>query len=344
MDGHKIIGRNKTVFIQNLKSKEIIRVGGSCIKYYLGYDYEKILDLLTQISMFQNWSVDRPLHNVWQGYRVDWETPEETITNIIRYFIWFAKHNGYVSKAAATKWNEDKAEELRNQRTQSNEDEYFNFKQKESTKDMVNGDINDFNTPPDPRHYTGKYAGDYAEDFKKWEKRVEEYHERISKIKDEEVQEVIDFIEENKDNNFVFNAWNFMRNGATIKLNLLNYITSVCSYFWGKNKREERKEKTEQASGWVGTIGEKMNFENLEIIYVSGYEGQYGWTNVYTLKDENGNIFTKFGKIGSEFIVNTSEFSEPEKGAIISATAEVKGHDEYKGSKRTVLGRFSKLK
>lgn len=333
---HKIIGRNKTVFIQNLKTKEIIRVGGSCIKYYLGYDYEKILDLLSQISMIQSWSISRPLHNIWQGYAYDWGEPEETITNIIKYFIWFAKNKGYVSKATATKWNEDKAQELR----QKGENEY-DFAPKQSTKDMVNGDINDFNSPPRRSDYKKSY--DYERAMEEWEKRVEEYHKRISNIKDSEVDEVVKFIEENKDNNFVFNAWNFMRNDKTIKLRLMNYITSVCSYFWGKMKREEPKIE-KQESNWVGTVGEKIDLENLEIVYVSGFQGDFGWQNVYTLKDKNGNIFTKFGVIDPKFIVNSGDFSSPEKGAIISATADVKKHDEYKGVKRTVLGRLSKTK
>jgi hypothetical protein len=63
------------------------------------------------------------------------------------------------------------------------------------------------------------------------------------------------------------------------------------------------------------------------------------------LKDQNGNIFTKFGTIGNQYIVKKND-SDPNNvivGDIISATAEIKKHDEYMGKKQTVLGRLSKL-
>lgn len=337
---NKVIGRNKTVFIKNIKSGEIIRVGGSCIKYYLGFDYEKILELLTLVSMIPSYSSDQPLTNVWHGYYENTEK-EESIKDIIRYFIWFAKNKGYISKASAEKYNQEKADELEKR----GEDPYSqNWKRKSSTKDLVSADIVDANTPPDPRNYRGRNsASDYEADLEAWQKRVEEYRKRLDNVSDTELQEVLDFIEENKSNNFVFNAWNFIRNDRTIRLGLMNYITSVCSYFWGKMKREDKVETEKKESQWVGTIGEKKRLENLEIIYVGGFNNEWGWTNIYTLKDNNGNIFTKFNDINPKFIVNSDDFSTPEKGAIISVNAEIKKHDEYKGTKRTVLGRLSKL-
>ncbi len=149
----------------------------------------------------------------------------------------------------------------------------------------------------------------------------------------------------------MFNVSNMLRMGI-VKNRLANYVTGACSYFFGKLHAEEMKRKAEsgetnKVSEWVGKVGEKIKLENLEVVHIGGFEGGYGWTNVYKLKDQNGNSFTKFGTLGTQFIVKKTENSPTDDqiqvGDIISATSEIKKHDEYMGKKQTVLGRLSKL-
>jgi hypothetical protein len=241
-----------------------------------------------------------------------------------------------MSKATADKIN------------QKNEDE-GQTKQVVATSGMVQKDVDESHNPP--RKGDFRKGGDYEQSLTDWYNFVEKYEERCKTTTDEEVKLVIDFIHTNRDNNFIFNASNMIKNGSVQK-HLLYYITGACSWYFGKLSQEDRKKREEsesingkKESEWIGKIGEKTKLENLEVVHIGGFDGGYGWTNVYKLKDQNGNNFTKFGTIGNQFIVKKSNKQSNEilVGDVISATAEIKKHDEYMGKKQTVLGRLSKL-
>ena len=366
---HKNIYRKKTVFIKKIKDGSIIKVGGTCIKNYLGYDYEKVLSYLTDISFLdKSWGESGGWNNDYDyegGGRGGWIEDEVPIKEAIRYYIWWYKNRGYMSKTTAEKINIKKREEWKSQNPDDSSD--FTGKETISTGDSVCGDVGYANTPP---RQTGKYA---AEEWNRWEDFCSNvYGPRLETISenDPHIKAFIEFIEANKDNNFLFNVSNMIKQG-TVKVHLLRYITGGCSFYFGRLFSEEQKRKAEtredkpqqKTSEWVGKIGEKSKFVNLEIVHIGGFETQFGWSNVYRLKDEDGNIYTKFGVIGPQFVVkkknNDVPTEEPDKqeiedmknysdglvvGDVVSATADVKDHTEYKGTKQTVLGRFSKLK
>jgi hypothetical protein len=352
---HRTINRNKTVFVQKIKTGEILRVGGSCIRNYLGYEYEKVLTYLTDISFIDEYyggfdgggSDWDEYGGGWSGGRIEIEI---STTEVIKYFYWWYKNHGYLSKTAADKINQKKIEDL-------DPDDYYKVKTTLSTSDLVKKDIETAVTPPERSDF--KYNGDFNYEMNKWSEFVEKYNERCETITNEEVQWVVDFIHANRDNNFIFNASNMIKNGSVQK-HLLYYITGACSWYFGKLAIEDAKKREAEGvvklvSNWVGNVGEKMKLHNLEIVHISSYNSDFGWSNVYKLKDQNGNIFTKFGVIGTQFIVKPTEegrikdekgeliISNPIVGDIVSATAEIKKHDEYKGTKQTTLGRFSKL-
>ena len=352
---HKNIYRKKTVFIKKIKDGSIIKVGGTCIKNYLGYDYEKVLTYLTDLS-FINESWDNEGGIGFDDYDGGfggghWVETEVSVREIVRYYIWWYNNRGYMSKSSAEKINNKIISENPNE-------EYHLLKLVNSTGDLVRKDVDYANTPPRGR-------GSESE-FKDWSEWLEStYNPRLESISDDNpyIQNFIDFIEANKDNNFLFNVSNMIKQGV-VKIHLTNYITGGCSFYFGKLFSEEQKRKSEMGEGkepqkpseWVGSVGEKMKFENLEIVHIGGFETQYGWSNVYKLKDQNGNIYTKFGTIGTQYIVKPTENGRQKDeqgnlvindilvGDVISATADVKNHDEYQGKKQTVLGRLSKLK
>lgn len=352
---HKNIYRKKTVFIKKIKDSSIIKVGGTCIKNYLGYDYEKVLSYLTDVSFLnENWGESG---GGWDDYDYEgggggrWVEDEVPVKEIIRYYIWWYNNRGYMSKATAEKINNKKREEWLSQNPTSDPYE-FNEKMVISTGDAVKNDVDYANSPP---RGTGKYA---ADEWNRWEEFcTKTYNPRLETISenDPHIQKFIDYIEANKDNNFLFNVSNMIKSGI-VKTRLSNYITGGCSFYFGRLHAEEMKRKAEMGetkqpqkpSEWVGKVGEKSNFENLEVVNVRSYENQYGWQTVYKLKDKDGNIYTKFGIIGPQFIVKKTE-TDPKEGElqvgdIVSGTADVKDHNEYQGVKQTILGRFSKLK
>jgi len=373
---HKRIYRNKIVFIKKIKDGSIIKVGGTCIKNYLGYDYEKVLTYLTDISFLgESWG-DNGGGDDWEfggegGYGSFVET-YISVNEIVKYYIWWYNNRGYISRASAEKINSKKREEwLKNNPSSDPEDYYYSDKSgsKQSTGDSVRDDVDYAYSPPEN---SGKYE---QENMEQWQEFVSEYDSRLKTISDDNpyIQKFYDFIEENRgDNNFLFNVSNMIK-GNTVKKHLINYITGGCSFYFGRLYAEEMKRKAEEEklnaekkvevkpSEWVGVVGEKTKIENLEIVHIGGFETQWGWSNVYKLKDQEGNVYTKFGTISPKYIVKKREIStenvegedgvvfaetpsnDIEVGDFISVTAEIKKHDEYQGKKQTVLGRLSKL-
>jgi hypothetical protein len=327
---HKEIYRNKIVFVKNLSNDKILKVGGSCIKNYLGYDYEKVLSYLTDISFLDvNWGGEDGDSGDWDEEGGGWgggrQEPEVPVDEIVKYFAWWYKNRGYISKAGAEKINSEKTE----------------GKEVIPTSAQVSGDVDYVNSRPS------------AKEYDTWSRFCEDFYKKIETVDNVEVQLVYDFIENNyKDSNFLFNSYNMIKAGV-VKKNLIYYISGACSFYFGKLKSEEMRKQAEMGkpdqkpSEWVGNIGEKTKLSNLEIVHIGGFTSNYGWTDIYKLKDQEGNIFTKFGVVGTQFVVKKTE-KEPDNtmiqvGDVVSFTAEIKDHNEYNGTKQTVLGRFSKF-
>lgn len=85
----------------------------------------------------------------------------------------------------------------------------------------------------------------------------------------------------------------------------------------------------ESKSDYQGIIGEKIILSNAEVVQVGGYAGAYGYTWVYTFKDQNENEYTWF----------TSTNKCLSTGMKCQVSGTVKDFNEYKGVKTTVLTR-----
>lgn len=91
---------------------------------------------------------------------------------------------------------------------------------------------------------------------------------------------------------------------------------------WDAIHREEAK----GVSTYIGEIGERLDLQ-VTIERVTGYETQWGWTSVVTMRDAAGNA-----------IVSKGSFSA-EQGDELSIRATVKEHTPYGGEKQTVVQR-----
>ena len=324
--------RNKTIYVRNTDNGEVKRVGGSCIKYYLGYDYQRVLGFITELNnLFVDYNFggtadfnDGFNRYFYGGYDDDIIGVDEAV----KYFFWTVNNVGYMSKAGAAAIN---------QKMEENGD----YGSKRSTSEDLEIEIRFMHSPVSGRTINNQKEYDdkmfALENFYRISKEyTDEYFEIMKKFIEERVHE----------NTFLVNSKIFFENG-TVKIKNLRFIFGACSMYYGLKLAEERRnavKKEEQVSKHVGTVGEKMNLYNLKIVNISGFEGGYGWTNVYKLKDENGNIFTKFGKLNEKFITPDSEIDELAIGAILSFCTDIKKHDEYRGVKQTTIGRISKLK
>ena len=99
------------------------------------------------------------------------------------------------------------------------------------------------------------------------------------------------------------------------------------------------KFKSAPITNFIGIVGEKEKME-LTITDIKTGNGTYGEWTLYSMKDGEGNTFTKFGTINTKF----SDSNEVKVGSIITATFEIKEHKEFNMIKQTALGRLSTIK
>ena len=95
--------------------------------------------------------------------------------------------------------------------------------------------------------------------------------------------------------------------------------------------REKMEKKDTPESSFVGEIGEKIEVENVKVVWLTECQSDWGVSVLYIFVDEKtGNKFKTFysGKTWSAM-----------QGDIVNLKGTVKKHDEYKGSKDTMLSR-----
>ena len=108
------------------------------------------------------------------------------------------------------------------------------------------------------------------------------------------------------------------------------YVIVAHSKFIEREIEQRERAKVDAESEYVGTVGERMDIE-ATVMNVHEYEGNYGTTFITKLRDDQGNVYTWFGSY------------ELERGAVVKAKWTIKNHEEYKGTKQTVLNRPSKM-
>jgi hypothetical protein len=123
-------------------------------------------------------------------------------------------------------------------------------------------------------------------------------------------------------------------------------LASGINYFENEKKRQAEAERTRD-SQWIGNVGEKVRIPYAKLENATSGEGAYGTWFLWTFIDDNGNVLKKFGNLSDKFIIENAPEGSPElysfhKGDVFAFTAEIKKHEEYKGTKNTQLGRLSK--
>jgi hypothetical protein len=102
-------------------------------------------------------------------------------------------------------------------------------------------------------------------------------------------------------------------------------------------KREERKAEFRAqnlASQHIGTVGERRDFD-LTVSFVTDFQTQFGITNVFGLRDADGNIVIYKG---SSALYNTDD-QFAVKGDTVKVKATIKEHGERDGVKQTIIAR-----
>jgi DNA helicase-2/ATP-dependent DNA helicase PcrA len=88
----------------------------------------------------------------------------------------------------------------------------------------------------------------------------------------------------------------------------------------------------------VGGVSDKLKLK-LKILNRKEFTGPFGESVVYEMVDDNGNLFSKFGEINEDYLINGDKVDE---NADVEFYGVIKEHTEFRGNKITRLGRIMK--
>lgn len=95
---------------------------------------------------------------------------------------------------------------------------------------------------------------------------------------------------------------------------------------------KERKAQWEKDNApeteWYGSINDKVTLD-VTLKSIRGFDGTYGWTNIFAFEDNQGH----------QFIWKTGSYVEVQEGDEVTLKGTIKAHSEYKGIKQTELTR-----
>lgn len=158
-------------------------------------------------------------------------------------------------------------------------------------------------------------------------KASDEGFERVTEEDKAEAQAAIDWFKttypqfEGLKNDFLSSCWVAM-NRSKVTTREFGLVIAVFGMFWrDKNKREL------PVSQFVGTVGDRMVFEEVEVLQNFPLQSMYGFQalNIFLTKDGNLLVW----KTGAAF----------RPGSFMTFKGTIKEHSEYKGRKQTVVTR-----
>lgn len=99
-------------------------------------------------------------------------------------------------------------------------------------------------------------------------------------------------------------------------------------------KQEAEWAARDAKSGFIGELKQRLEFV-VKLEFVKSFDTQFGISTLHKFRDAEGNILTWFSSSGSDVT--------DKKGQEIRIKGTVKKHEEYKGTKQTVISRVKYL-
>jgi hypothetical protein len=176
----------------------------------------------------------------------------------------------------------------------------------------------------------------------KWEKKLVPSDEDKATAK--EVTEWLQQLSSREElNEYMYNL-SILGQGATFTTKNFGLACSAIPTYLREMEQEINRRKrfeSDANSQYIGTEGERIEKLTLTLVFTRDCESQYGVTHLYKFKDDAGNVCTWFA---SNVYFNTATNQDINIGDTIVVTATVKGHEEYKGVKQTMLTRCKEFK
>jgi hypothetical protein len=151
------------------------------------------------------------------------------------------------------------------------------------------------------------------------------------RVADEVIAHFQEVLDRDDLNDYLYNLKVALTPGYAIPKTFGIVCSAVATYQRDIGERAERaaREAAGQVSAHQGQLKERLTLTNLKIVFQKAMDSQFGVTTLIKFTDEAGNVYTWF-KSGSSCF---------EVGHVVSGKGTVKAHDEYKGTKNTVLTR-----
>jgi hypothetical protein len=297
--------RTQSFILQN-EQKELMRVGGSCIKKFLGINPQKFVSMLNYLNEFktemfseneESFFVEREGSNNALLVKV-----EEAISALRTTIL---ADGGEIIKAEYKE--EDSYAYGRYGRYSTTKKVRSNTGQSTCEKAITLLESARFNNKPVA--VDSEYASKVIAFIESLDATSSEFNEKAKKLTQREA----------------------MRQGEIYTL-----CGAISAY---------EKTANGQVSSWVGRPNDKEKITATVTDYKFG-EGMYGAWYLWTLVDANGNVYNKFGVLSTAYRVEagTKELGQGvNKGDVFKFTAVIKAHKEFRGIKTTELGRLSKF-
>lgn len=108
----------------------------------------------------------------------------------------------------------------------------------------------------------------------------------------------------------------------------LTFSDMFCIELYLKERKAQWEKENAPATEWFGNLKDKVDL-SVTLKTVRGFDGTYGWTNIFTFEDNQGH----------QFIWKTGSYVEVQEGDEVTLRGTIKAHSEYKGIKQTELTR-----
>jgi hypothetical protein len=322
--------RNKSFLIQN-KEGEWKRVGGACVKKFLGVNPESFFKIIQAYRDFQTSDLrscdehGNPYHrNLWN--------PELQAVEIDKIISMVGTQIGLDGEYIKNEWEEVVTGTGYGGREYT---KMVRTNQGESTSDGVKST---FNTIESVLYTESDYTidSDLVKKIYKYWNGIEVKGTEQTRIQwnhETKEDEEITYTSYTGYEEFMNRTKEYGQKKRIRIMDVSKIIPSINSYFQYLIKQQE------PVSEFVGTVGEKTNME-LTITDVSGFEGAFGWSNIYRMVDADNNQITKFGTINKRYLISGNTIAV---GSVLKFKAEVKKQEEFRGKKQTTIGRVSKF-
>ena len=141
-------------------------------------------------------------------------------------------------------------------------------------------------------------------------------------------------------NDYFYNLSILVEAGSSNYKNLALAVSAVASYQRHLNREAEKagRKKLGTNSEYQGELKERLRKLKLSVFNIQHWDSMYGVTTFMAFVDENDNVFT--WKSTNPYVIDRDGRScAPERGEKYLVTGTVKKHENYKGTRQTVLTR-----